>query len=118
MVKTVFKLTPRKVLLYFFGTNNKEEEKLLLNYFEDLNYENLANHIRMISSWNSVTETKEEKHALKIHATNDVLLPIAREDSTLILNEGGHFAIMSCAEEISDFIGRELRISDEEIAQQ
>jgi len=106
LLRTAYRLTPWFVFDYFFGSRNEEGKKLIRHYLKNMNFRNVSNHVRMISNW-SRKETPSS--VVRIHAMDDRLLSFEKSGTQYVLERGGHFAILSESERISEIINHELR---------
>lgn len=89
---------PRRIALFIFGTSKKE---LLNDILNDTDLEFVKWAVNELVNWRN--QGKLEK-VLRIHGTNDRLIPLKAKGETQLIQNAGHFMIVDQAEEISEII--------------
>ncbi len=99
------KLLPIKLLkrpnifsYWFFGTQNKQDKKMLAEIFHDTDTKFLKWAIAKIVSWTNQTRHQNLKH---IHGTSDRILPIRFINCDLKVIGGGHFMTVNKSDELN-----------------
>jgi len=102
------KIVPSKLLTsanfisyYLFGVKQKEDRSLLKEILRDTDPKFLKWAMSAILTW-----TNTESAGYNIHGTNDKILPLKRSVDVSI-HDGGHFMIVTKADEISAVIMEE-----------
>ena len=88
---------PNAFLFWIFGMKNDEERKLLSQIILDTNSFYLRWSLNAILSWRSGPLNPEILH---IHGTKDRIFPIRFVNPNVKIENGGHFAVFSMADEI------------------
>ena len=103
------KIVPGKLLkktnfitFYFFGVNKSEHKTLLKTILNDTSSSFLKWAINAIFNW----DNKQKVDAIKIHGNKDRLLP--NIDSKHLIENGGHFAILTNGKQVSEIIKNSL----------
>ena len=91
---------PRFLAKWFFGTKNNG--KLLDEILNDTDLDFAKWAINELANWKNIN--KVQNRVLKIGGTNDKLMPIGNQKSTIKILKGGHFMIIENAKEISKII--------------
>jgi len=90
---------PMNLAYWFFGIKKQENKKLLKEILDDTDKDFLKWAIGRLLS-------KEEIHQLenliRIHGTNDKLLPLRVSSKALVVKDGGHFMIIEQADEVNE----------------
>ena len=81
-----------------FGARNK---KLLSAIIQDTDTTFAKWAISQLITWDNKLSLS---NIIKIHGTNDLLIPISKNEKTIILEEGTHFMIVDRGKEISEII--------------
>ena len=102
-VLSLYKMVPTGIVRrcnfitnYLFGTNTKEDKKLLNEILRDTDPKFLKWAIGAIVNWKNTEKPK----GIVIHGSNDKMLPINQETQYKI-DGGGHFMIVNRGKEIS-----------------
>lgn len=89
---------------WLFGAQNK---KLLSEILSDTDLDFAKWAIQELTNWKNTERIKNK--LLKIHGTNDKLIPLSLSEKTILVRQGTHFMIVDRADEISEIINRELK---------
>ncbi len=107
------KLVPAKLLkipnfisFWFFGTQNKEDKKILSEILKDTDEKFLKWAIDIIVTWKNRIVHKNTFH---IHGISDRILPIAFVKCDIKIKKGGHFMTLNQAEELTQIVNNELK---------
>jgi pimeloyl-ACP methyl ester carboxylesterase len=96
---------PSFITYWFFGTETRENKRLLKQVLEDIDLQFLKWAIDKVLSWkNSV----KNKNAVHIHGTKDRILPIKFVHPDIIVKGGGHVMTLTKANELTKLIREEL----------
>lgn len=105
---SLHKLLPSKALTksgsianWFFGTEGREEKRLLKSILEDTNPVFLKWAIDKIVHWKNETTVANTIH---IHGTSDRILPLRNIHGAIKVKNGGHFMTVNKAAELSELI--------------
>ncbi|MBD8489698.1 alpha/beta hydrolase [Echinicola sp. CAU 1574] len=93
---------PRKMAQFLFGTSNKQ---LLNNILDDTNLDFAKWAVNALTNWQNQDRIN---NALKIHGTQDKLLPLNNHKNVKLIERGEHFMIVDRASEISQLINKYL----------
>ena len=106
------KLLPAKLMkmpnflsFWFFGTENRNEKKILAEILKDTNENFLKWAIDKIVNWKNVTE---HKNLIHIHGTADRISPINFINYQIKVENGGHFMTLNKAKELDEIVKREI----------
>ncbi|MFT5779437.1 MAG: pimeloyl-ACP methyl ester carboxylesterase [Crocinitomicaceae bacterium] len=88
---------------YLFGAKAKEDKKLLKEILRDTDPKFLKWAINALVKW----ENSVKPNGIKIHGSNDKMLPLKSKTNHLI-EGGGHFMIVTRGMEISEIIKMEI----------
>ncbi|WP_439879789.1 alpha/beta hydrolase [Pontibacter sp. MBLB2868] len=94
---------PRVLAQFLFGTPNKG---LLNSILDDTNLDFAKWAVNQLTNWNNRDRIK---NVLRIHGSNDKLIPFKGNEQIHLVQNGGHFMIVDRAEEISEIINKELK---------
>jgi hypothetical protein len=94
--------TPKKFAKWIFGAKN---EKLLYEIIDDTDLKFVKWALSKLTTWNNKTVIK---NCIKIHGSNDKLIPSPTDNKIKLIEGGEHFMIVDRAEEISDIIKKEI----------
>jgi pimeloyl-ACP methyl ester carboxylesterase len=86
---------------YYFGTQSKEESKLLHQILKDTNPKFLVWAINQIMNWKNQDYPENLIH---IHGTSDKIFPIKNISNVTEIPNGGHFMIVNKASQIEQLI--------------
>lgn len=95
----------KRINNWFFGTESKEDEKILDYFIKNASRSFLNWGIDKIVNWRNV---EFPKNIIRIHGDNDRILPIQENFGNFNTIKGGHLIIVNRANEISELINREL----------
>jgi pimeloyl-ACP methyl ester carboxylesterase len=109
IVPTSFYKTPTAVAHWFFGIKTDEEKELFKSIIRDADPQFVRNAINAVLNWK-----KKEKPAavVQLHGSSDKLLPIKFAQPNIVLKGGGHFMIITKADEISALLEKILSSKD------
>jgi pimeloyl-ACP methyl ester carboxylesterase len=107
------KLLPSKMMMkagrftapYFFGTRNKNESQLVKKIIKDTDRNFFKWAVASLINWNS----KEIKNIYHLHGTKDRILPSKKIRGSMELVGGGHFMMVSEANELTLLINKVLQ---------
>lgn len=91
---------------WFFGTDNKEEKKMLKQIIHDTDPLFLKWALREIINWQNI---KRPENIVHIHGSADKVFPVRNVDADIIVNGGGHFMVYDKAEELNEILEDVLR---------
>jgi len=95
---------PMSLAYWFFGVKKKEKKQLLKEILDDTDQDFLKWAIgRLLSD----EEIVAPDNLIRIHGTNDKLLPL-RGDNAIKIEDGGHFMIIEQAAEVSEELNKIL----------
>ena len=94
---------PRKIAHFIFGTSNK---KLLNSILDDTNLEFAKWAVNELVNW---TNQDRIKNLIRIHGTNDKLIPWTSTEKGDLIEGGEHFMIVDRAQEISEIINKKIK---------
>ena len=86
---------PKRIMYWLFGAKNK---KLLGEILDDTDSEFTKWAIIQLTSW---TNKEKVTNLIKIHGTEDKLIPYKADHQTVAIQNGEHFMVVDNAEEIS-----------------
>lgn len=98
---------PNKLLSFAFGIAHKkykEEEKQLYQIIKNSNPKLAKSFIKMILTWKSNKDKSTTNSIFKIHGTNDLIIPKSKQANQFLIDNGGHFMILTHSEEINSCI--------------
>ena len=95
---------PMFIMDYLFGAKNKT---LLHQILKDTDPHFAKWCIDALINWKN--ETKVATPLLKLHGTQDKLIPISKDSNIVAIENGGHFMIVDKANEISLLINEHLK---------
>lgn len=96
---------PNPITNWLFGTEGKEENKLLAAVIKDTNLVYLKWAIEEILLWKNNSAAPDLVH---IHGTNDRLLPYRHITDAISIDGGGHLMILNRAETVTSIINKIL----------
>ena len=106
------KLLPAKLMkmpnflsFWFFGTENRNEKKILTEILKETDENFLKWAIDKIVTWKSEIE---HKNVIHIHGTADRILPINFVNCQIKVKNGGHFMTLNKAKELDEIVKREI----------
>jgi len=106
------KLLPAKLLkmpnffsYWFFGTENRNDKKMLAEILKDTDENFLKWAIDKIVNWKSKIA---HRNLIHIHGTADRILPIYFVNCQIKVKNGGHFMTLNKAKELSEIVKREI----------
>ena len=106
------KLLPTKLMkmpnifsFWFFGTENRNEKKILTEILKDTDEKFLKWAIDKIVTWKNEIE---HKNVIHIHGTADRILPINYVNCQIKVKNGGHFMTLNKAKELDEIVKREI----------
>jgi esterase/lipase len=106
------KLLPAKLMkmpnflsFWFFGTENRNEKKILTEILKDTDENFLKWAIDKIITWKNEIE---HKNVIHIHGTADRILPINFVNCQIKIENGGHFMTLNKAKELDEIVKREI----------
>ena len=106
------KLLPAKLMkmpnflsFWFFGTENRNEKKILAEILKDTDENFLKWAIDKIVTWKNEIE---HKNLIHIHGTADRILPINFVNCQIKVKNGGHFMTLNKAKELDEIVKREI----------
>lgn len=106
------KLLPAKLMkmpnffsFWFFGTENRNEKKILTEILKDTDEKFLKWAIDKIVTWKNEIE---HKNIIHIHGTADRILPINFVNCQIKIENGGHFMTLNKAKELDEIVKREI----------
>ena len=109
------KLLPAKLMkmpnvfsFWFFGTENRNEKKILSEILKDTNENFLKWAIDKIVTWKNEIE---HKNLIHIHGTADRILPISFVNCQIKVENGGHFMTLNKAKELNEIVKNEISFS-------
>jgi pimeloyl-ACP methyl ester carboxylesterase len=88
---------------YLFGVKQKEDKEQLKQILNDTDPRFLKWAINAIAHW----KNSDKPAGIKIHGSNDKVLPL-KTDADSVIEEGGHFMIVTRGKEISELIEKEI----------
>lgn len=94
---------PRTLMYWLFGARNKT---LLREILDDTDLKFTKWSITQLIVWNNVVTTA---NLIKIHGTNDKLIPFKPDHQTVAIPNGAHFMIVDNASEISRIIEERVK---------
>ncbi|TSE08481.1 alpha/beta hydrolase [Aquimarina algiphila] len=110
----IYKIVPSFILKwsnkltadYYFGTESKEESKLLNAIINDTDERFMVWAIDKIMQWKNFSQAKY--NIIHIQGSKDRIFTNRNIDNTIWIKGGGHFMIVNKANEISDIINQSL----------
>ena len=94
---------PRTMMYWLFGAKNK---KLLREILDDTDLEFTKWAIIQLTTWSN----KERiANLIKIHGTEDKLIPFNQDSGAIAIKNGEHFMIVDRAQEISNIIRNKIK---------
>lgn len=110
------KLLPSKLMkmpnffsFWFFGTESKNDERILREILKDTDTTFLKWAIDKIVNWKNETEHNNLVH---IHGTSDRILPIKYVNCQIKVKNGGHFMTLNKSQEINNILKNEISCSN------
>ncbi len=94
---------PMSLAYWFFGVKKKESKQLLKEILDDTDQDFLKWAIGRLLS-NEVIVAPE--NLIRIHGTNDKLLPLREKNGVITVDGGGHFMVIEQAAEVSDELNK------------
>ncbi len=91
---------PTRLTNYFFGARTEKAKKLLTNILKSTDYVFLKWAIGAMLNW----ENTVKPNCVRIHGTEDHILPIDSLRINHRIEDGGHFMIVQKADELSQII--------------
>ena len=108
------KLLPPKLMkmpnifsFWFFGTENRNEKKILAEILNDTDENFLKWAIDKIVNWKNEIE---HKNLIHIHGTSDRILPISFVNCQIKVENGGHFMTLNKAKELDEIVKKEILV--------
>jgi len=96
---------PMSLAYWFFGIKKPENKKLLKEILDDTDKDFLKWAIgRMMSN----EEIFVPEKLIRVHGTNDKLLPLRNSSEVLVIEGGGHFMVIEQADEVNDKLNQIL----------
>lgn len=95
-------IPPRKIAHYLFAA---EDKVLLTNILDDTDPNFAKWATRALAQWKNRARVS---NLISIHGTSDRMIPMNPKSTTHMVEGGGHFMIVDCAEDISGIINSEL----------
>lgn len=100
---------PNKLLSFAFGTAQnkyKKEEKQLYQIIKNSNPKLAKSFIKMVLNWKKESSQIKANYIFRIHGTNDLIIPNSKNKTAkqFLINNGGHFMILTHSEEINNRI--------------
>lgn len=92
---------PMNIAYWFFGVKKKESKQLLKEIFADTDQVFLKWAIGVLLSKGEIVVPE---NVIRIHGTNDKLLPLRGREGVIEIKGGGHFMVIEQADEV----GKEL----------
>jgi pimeloyl-ACP methyl ester carboxylesterase len=89
---------PMGLANWFFGIKNPENKKLLKEIIDDTDKDFLKWAIGRLLSDEVIVASE---NLIRIHGTNDKLLPLREKDGVIKIDGGGHFMVIEQADEVS-----------------
>lgn len=90
---------------WIFGTDTKEEKKLLKDILADIDPRFMKWALRAIANWDNSTIPP---NLVRIHGTSDKVLPMFSTADAIKIGGGGHMMIYNNAAELSKIIAKQL----------
>lgn len=94
---------PKFIAHYLFGTKNK---KLLNEIIKDTDLKFTKWAVIQLTIWNN---QKTVRNIIRIHGTNDKLIPLKSLNDGELIEKGEHFMIVDRANEISNIINKKIK---------
>jgi hypothetical protein len=90
---------------FFFGVQNKTESVLLRQIIDDTDEKFLSWAIEKIFTWKN---SEQFPNLIHIHGTKDRIFTYNHIQNAIPIEGGGHFMLVSQANQVSDVIGKSL----------
>ncbi len=100
MIPVWFFKHPTRLTNYFFGAKTAKSKKLLSDILDSTHFEFLKWAIGAMLGWKNATKPE----CIRIHGTEDHILPIDNLHIDHRIGGGGHFMIVQKADELSQII--------------
>jgi pimeloyl-ACP methyl ester carboxylesterase len=100
-------LLPLQFLYWFFGPVDHESRKLIASYLKRSDPVFLRWALGQISRWHN--EHAYEPH-VHIHGSRDRVFPVSLTKADYVIDGGGHFSVITHADEINSILMKELEI--------
>lgn len=91
---------PRPIAYWIFGAQNKQ---LLTSILDDTDLSFAKWAVLKIVSWQSSFKTP---NLVRIHGSQDKLLPLRKHPDTIVIDNGSHFMIVDNAKQVSNAINK------------
>jgi len=105
IIPAVLMTPPMGLAYWFFGIEKQENKKLLKEILDDTDKNFLKWAIgRLLSK----EEIYQPENLIRIHGTNDKLLPLRDNSNVMTIEGGGHFMIIEQADEVSEKLNQIL----------
>ncbi|RKZ06363.1 alpha/beta hydrolase [bacterium] len=100
MIPVWFFKHPTRLTNYFFGAKTERAKKLLTNILQSTDYAFLKWAIGSMLNWKNT----QKPNCVRIHGTDDHILPIDNLPTHHRIQGGGHFMIVQKADQLSEII--------------
>lgn len=97
-------LKPNKKVYEYFGTKTPDEQAMLRDILADTDLDFLKWAMGAVMKW----QNAEALDCIRIHGDDDNAFPKPKGYQGHVLKGGGHFAILSHADEVSEILHREI----------
>ena len=94
---------PMSLAYWFFGVKMKESKQLLKEIFADTDQDFLKWAIGILLSNEEIVVPV---NLIRIHGTNDKLLPLREKKGVIEIEDGGHFMVIEQADEVSEELNK------------
>jgi pimeloyl-ACP methyl ester carboxylesterase len=94
---------PMSLAYWLFGIKKKENKLLLKEIFEDTDLDFLKWAVRRLLSNEEIIAPS---NLIRIHGTNDKMLPLKDKDRVVEIEGGGHFMVIEQASDVSEALKR------------
>jgi pimeloyl-ACP methyl ester carboxylesterase len=94
---------PMSLAYWFFGVKRKENKNLLKEILDDTDKDFLKWAIGILLNKEDIVAPE---NLIRIHGTNDKLLPLRESKDVLTINGGGHFMVIEQAAEVSEELNK------------
>ncbi len=95
-------------MIYYISGLGADERVFKYLDLGDLDYRHIKWAIEEIMNWNGNSTNKNIVH---IHGDNDKVFPVNNINNFIRIKDGGHFMIVNKANEISEIIINEIKMS-------